>query len=102
MNITPQLLAAAAGVLLSILFEYTPKLHNWYNKQPDTIQRLVMLACLFIVSGGLFGIACAGWLAWIAPGLLLACSQQGLVGLVVAFFAALIANQAVFPILPKG
>jgi Na+/H+ antiporter NhaD/arsenite permease-like protein len=100
-TVTSALLIAAAGVLLSVLFEYIPGLSDWYNAKEDSLQRLIMIGCLVVVSGGLYGLSCAGYLQFIAPSLSLSCDQQGLIGLLVAFFSALIANQSTFAILPK-
>lgn len=100
-TITPQLLTALAGVILSLCFEYIPKFHTWYNNLEDTVQRLIMLGSLVLVSAGLYGMACAGWLQMVSPGFQLACNEQGLWGLVSAFVFAMIANQSTYLLSPK-
>jgi len=92
---TPIQITALAGVVLSILFEYVPGLHNWYNALTDTKQRLVMLGVLFVTVAGAFGLSCAKWLTAFP------CTQQGVKDAVFAFVIALAANQGTYTILPK-
>lgn len=88
-------LSAFAGVLLSVLFEYVPKLHGWYNGLDDTSQRLIMLVCLVAVAAGSVGLSCAGWLDAFS------CDQVGVKDAVFALVAAVVANQSVHRVLPK-
>ena len=90
-----KMLAMYAGVVLSLLFSYVPGLSDWYAKLSGTYKRLVMLGLLFVVAAGAFGLSCAGVLATVA------CTQSGLMGIVEAFIAAAIANQAAFTLTPQ-
>lgn len=88
-------LVAIAGVIISMLFEYLPKLHDWYNAQPDNYQRLMMLGLMLAAALGAYGLSCAGVVdAW-------ACDKGGLLSMIKVFLAAVIANQATYVVLPR-
>jgi hypothetical protein len=91
-------LASLAGVVVSLLFEYTPKLKDWYNALDNTTQRLFMLGVLLGVALVVFGASCANF----SLGFSVDCSQAGAVGLLKVFVAALVANQATYVISPKA
>lgn len=88
---TQELLSSAAGILLSLIFAYVPKLNTWYAKQESQVKSLIMLAALLIVAGGAFGLSCAGWF-----NMPITCDQAGVEGLATAFILALVANQATY------
>lgn len=94
-SITPEWLALIAGALLSLLFSYVPGLSDWFSKLDGTRKRLVMLALLAVVTGGAFGLGCAGILAGVD------CSRNGAVNAVYAFILALMANQSTYAISPQ-
>ena len=58
--INPEVLSAAAGVLLSLAFSYLPGLNGWFASLEGTHKRLVMLAALVLVAAGAFALSCAG------------------------------------------
>ena len=89
-----QLLAGIAGIVLSLLFEYLPGLHDWYNALVDTKQKLVMLAALLLSAAGVFALACIGRYD------LVTCDVAGVWVLVEYFVLAVIANQATYLISP--
>jgi len=91
-------LASLAGIVVSVLFEYTPKLHTWYNGLDDTTQRLFMLGAMALVAVVVFGASCANF----NLGYSVACSSAGAVGLLKVFISALVANQAAFILTPKA
>lgn len=99
-----QLLAAAAGVLLSLGAAYVPGFAGWYQGLAGVHKRLVMLGLLAAASLLSAGLAClpgagpAGRLG--LPEV--ACSQAGVGELLAAFLAALVANQATFVIAVRG
>ena len=88
-------LSALAGILLSVLFEYVPGLNTWYGKLTDTWQRLMMLGMLIVVALGAFGLSCGSFISAVS------CDKQGIVNLIQAIVAAVVANQATFLISPK-
>ena len=90
-----ELISAIAGILISLILEFVPGVEGWYNKFTPQQKRLVMLVALFIVVGGAFGLSCAGLLA------IFVCSVAGAWQAVMAFIAALVANQSVHLVLKK-
>jgi hypothetical protein len=93
---TAETLSAVAGVVLSLAFSYVPGLAPWFGQLEATYKRLVMAGSLAVVSIIVVALSC-----WnITP--LVVCNQAGLVELVSAFLAALVANQAAYLISPKA
>jgi len=91
---TAEQLAAIAGIVLSLLFSYTPGLSTDFDKLDPTYKRLVIAALLLVVAGGVFGLACGHVLVTVT------CDKTGIMGLVNAYIAALIANQSTYLISP--
>ena len=89
-----ELLAGIAGVVLSLLFEYLPGLHGWYNALVDTKQKLIMVAALLLSAGGVFALACVGRYD------LVTCDVAGVWLLLEYFILAVIANQATHRLSP--
>ena len=91
-----ELISALAGIVLSLGLEYIPGVEGWYGKFEPKQKRLVMLGSLFLVVGGTFGLSCAGLLVAFV------CSWPGAWEAVIAFIAALVANQSVHLVLKKA
>jgi hypothetical protein len=89
-------ISVLAGILLSLLFAYGPKVRDWFDGLDSTVKRLIMAACLLLVSLAAYGSAC-----WDLGLVEIACDRAGAIGLGRAFVLALIANQSVYPLLPK-
>jgi len=90
-----ELISVLAGIIISLALEFIPGLEGWYAKFSPQQKRLVMLGALVLVVGGAFGLSCANLLA------VFVCSTVGAWGAVVAFVAALVANQSVHLVLKK-
>ena len=90
-----ELISALAGIVLSLLMEFVPGFKDWYDKQSEQYKRLFMVAALFVVVAGAFGLSCAGLLG------LFPCTGMGVWLAVQAFIAALVANQSVHLVLKK-
>lgn len=99
-ELDPNTLSAGAGILLTLGFSYVPKLNAKFATLQPTTKRLVMLALLFVVAAGAFGLSCAGVLTGLF-GYAVTCDQPGALGLVSAFVYAAIANQTIFSISPQ-
>lgn len=93
-------LIVTAAVLLSVAFNWLPKLREWYGAQPDNTQRLVMLGALVMAALALFGAGCSGFQI---PGVTysVACTADGAKELGQLFINAVTVNQIAFLILPK-
>jgi hypothetical protein len=91
---TPEQLAAIAGIVLSLAFSYIPGLKDWYDKQTGDYKRLIMLGSLFVVAAGALGLSCANLLA------VFACTWAGAWQALLLFLSAAIANQMTFLVSP--
>jgi hypothetical protein len=89
------LLASIAGILLSLLFSYVPKLSEKFATLEGVYKRLIMAGLILVVAGGAFGLSCAAIISAVT------CDQPGALGLLKAFIAALIANQSTYMISPE-
>lgn len=98
---TPEILAAVAGVILSLAFSYIPNLRTWFAEKPKETQQLVMLGLLFLVAAASYGLACAGILSELF-GVTLTCDKAGMLGLIRALIFAIMANQGVYQLTPKA
>lgn len=84
-----------AGSVLSLIFSYLPGASDWFGALDATRKRLVMLVLLAVVTGSIYGGSCVGLWATVP------CTQAGVMQLLSAFFAALIANQATYLVSPE-
>ena len=98
---TPEILAAVAGIILSLAFSYVPGLRTRFAELPKETHQLAMLGLLIIVAAGSYGLACAGILTELF-GVALACDKSGLLGLIRALVFAVMANQGVYQLTPKA
>jgi hypothetical protein len=95
-TLTPAILAALAGAVLSLLFSYIPGLNTWYAGKGEEVKKLIMALLLLMLAGSLFGLQCGGVLE---AGL--TCDKQGVIQLAWIFLAAIMANQSVFKLTPQ-
>lgn len=86
------ILVAGVGILLAILFAYTPGLKVWYDKQTGERKALVMLAALLVTAGIVAGGSCWLGYGWVT------CDEAGGKMLLELFIAALIGNQAAYTV----
>lgn len=98
---TSEFLALFAGAVLSLAFSYVPRLRDWWAAQAPEVKRLLMAGLLFVVAAAVFGLACAGWLAALLPGVTVSCTQAGLLELVKIYILALVANQGAYSLSPQ-
>jgi len=97
---TPEILAGAVAVLLSLAFSYIPGLNAWYAALGKEVKQLIMLLLMVVVAGVSYGLACAGWLADLT-GIVMACDKASFLGLVKTLVVAIIANQGVYSLSPN-
>lgn len=91
---TSDLLAALAGILLSLIASYVPGFSPWFKKLDSTQKRAFMAAALLGISLAAFGLSCAQVIDAVE------CSRDGALVIVHAFVAALVANQSAFMLSP--
>jgi hypothetical protein len=89
---TPQELAAIAGLILSLALAYIPKVKDWYNGFDSEGKARVMAGLLVLTAIGVFAYGCI-------PQSLVPCTLDGAKELVAVLIAALVANQATFTLL---
>lgn len=94
--LSPDGLAVISGFILALFFSYFPRVKVWWEKLAPDPRRGFMSLFLIVVAGAIFGLNCGGLI--IAD---FTCTQGGAVVFVKALFLALIANQGLFPLLPK-
>lgn len=94
--LSPGILAAIAGAVLSLAFSYIPGLNTAFAGLGSEFKRLVMVLLLLILSGAMYGLGCGGILQ---NGL--TCDQQGFVQLVWIFILAMMANQSAYQLTPQ-
>lgn len=96
-GITSEMLGAIAGVVVSWLFSYTPKLKEWYDKQTSAQKGAIMFLAMVIVSGAVYGLSCAS-----SPfNLGVTCDQAGIWKLGLVLFYAILGNQAAYLMSPQ-
>lgn len=96
MTVTIGVLASAAGIITSIIFEFLPKLHDGYNKLPDNFQKLIMVGATLVTGAGAFALSCWGVLVQLFPGVVLPCTQPTVMGLLSAWLIAFFTSQGTF------
>lgn len=93
-------LSGIAAIVLSLAFSYVPGLAPWYDPLPSDKKQLIMVGVLFVVALGSVGLACTGLAADF--GLTVTCDRVGVLAVVQAFIAALVANQAAYALTRKN
>lgn len=96
-SFTPEFLAMIAGVILSLLFSYVPKLNTWYAAKATEIKQLIMLGLMLVTTVAIFALGCGG----ILPINNFACDQNTAVYFTYTFILALVANQGIYKITPQ-
>lgn len=86
-------LSFLAGVILSLLMSYTPKLREWFATKDSTTRSLVMAILLLVVAAGSLLYKC---------NLGSECITNNWHEYATALFAALIANQSTYAISPTA
>jgi hypothetical protein len=87
--------------VLSLAFSYVPGLKQWFDKQTGTTKRLVVLACLVVVTAGALALGCTAILptSWATPAT--ACSTTTITDAIAAFVAALVGSQTAYTFQPQ-
>ena len=88
---------AVAGTVVSLVFEFFPKLNTWYNGQPDNVQKLIVLGSGGLVVLGAFGLNCLDFFS----GLPWVCSVASLQDGMLAYLAYIFASQGTYLVTPK-
>ena len=95
-QITPAILAAIAGAVLSLAFSYIPGLNTLFAALTAEVKRLIMAGLLLIIAVVLYFLNCGKILE-----IGLTCDKTGIIQLVWIFISAVVANQGVFNLTPQ-
>lgn len=93
---TPEMIAALVGIIVSLALEYIPKFKDWYNSKTDTEQKLIAVGIGFIVVEGAFGLGCLSLIVPYWP-----CTWAGEWVAFQALIAFVLANQTVYALFLK-
>jgi hypothetical protein len=95
-QVSPEILVAICGALLSILFSYIPGLSTAFAALSTEAKRLIMAGILLVTAVVIFILNCYSILQ---AGVV--CNQAGAVQLVWYLILAIMANQSVFALTPQ-
>ena len=96
---TPELLSAIAGIVLSLAFSYIPGLNTKFAALSTEYKKLSMLGLLLAVAGGAFAFSCTKYAAMV--GLPYTCDEVGAFAVVKVLISAAVANQTTFSLTPQ-
>jgi len=96
---TVETISASAAMILSLIMSYVPGISTKYQQLSSEYKSLVMVGMLLLVAIGTVALACAGLSADF--GLEVTCDRLGIVAVLRAFIAALVANQAIYMVSPQ-
>lgn len=65
MNVEQQIIVIG-GAILALLFEYAPRLRQWYEAQEEGTKKQVMLGALALGTAGIYGLSCTGYVNAVA------------------------------------
>jgi hypothetical protein len=97
---TTELLTSIAAAILSLLASYLPGFSAWFNQFSADQKRLLMLGLLCLASALSYAAACSGVGSLL--GITVTCDVPGLITLIRALLAAIVVNQSVFLLSPRG
>ncbi len=98
-QISAEMLASIAGVVISLAASYLPGFSAWYSRLDGSRKRLLMLGLLAASALAVLRARMRGMAEPLTLGL--SCDLAGALALVRAFLTALVSNQATFAISPK-
>lgn len=90
-------LVMIAGSVLSALFTYVPKFNVWFAMKTDEFKQYTMIGIMFVVSGGMFALACFGLLEINE----FVCNKGTAWHFIYTFILAVMSNQSTYLISPK-
>jgi len=94
MSITPEILSAGAGVLVSLFLEFFPKFKTWYDQLKNSYQALIALGFAVVFGFIIFGFNCLGWWAGKIP--TIECTNAGVQELLWMIFLVFSGSQVTY------
>jgi hypothetical protein len=95
---TPSLIAALAGVVISLVASYVPRFSAWFAAQTSQTKALIMLAANALAALLIFGFGCLGWGDLVGGSV--TCDQSGAMELLKLFAGSILAGQATYLLTP--
>ena len=92
---TPELLVALAGAVLSLLFAYFPWLKGWFDTVPSVWKPILNAGVLLVVALGLVGASCLGIVDYFV------CTWTGVLDAVWLWIFALVGNNLTYTYLVR-
>jgi len=92
---SPEMISFVAGIGISLIFSYVPKLKTAYDALDGDYKRLIMLLSLLVAAGAIYGLSCANIYN------LVPCTTAGAWLMVEYFILAAIGSQGAFLLAPK-
>ncbi len=89
-----EVMAMAAGAILSVLFRITPKVNVWFDGQDSNTKRVIMVMALVVITALITAVSCSG----ISLPFGFTCEKGG--NMIGIFLSALATNQGVFMLTP--
>ena len=83
-------IGAVAGVGLSLVWKYVPRVKGWFEKQEPETKELINLGAMVAVVAGAYGVSCINWLE------VYACTQVGLKDAVFGLTGAVVGNASAY------
>ena len=92
---TPELLVALAGAVLSLLFAYIPPVKDWFDNIPSVWKPILNAGVLLVVALGLVGASCLGIVDYFT------CTWAGVLDAVWLWIFALVGNNLTYTYLVR-
>lgn len=92
---TPDMLIALLGAVLSLVFAYLPWLKDKFDNLPDIWKPILNAGLLLALALALVGLGCLGIVSYFA------CSWLGVLAALKVWFFALLANQLTYQVLVR-
>jgi hypothetical protein len=94
--VTPEGIAAIAGVVLSLAFSYIPGLNTRFAALAPEAKRGIMAGLLVLTAAVIYGLGCLDILS-----IGIACTQTGVIQIVWILISALVTNQTTYSVSPQ-
>lgn len=96
-QVTPEFIAAVAGIVISLICSYFPVVSLRFAELDEGQKQLIMIGFMLMVTIVLFLLGCSGLI--LIPAFV--CNQQTAISFFWLFFYAVVANQTTHRISPK-
>lgn len=96
MTVTAVVLTSVAGILLSIILQFFPKVAAWYNALTDPQQKGIVILLAIVVGAGALALSCVGWLILMFPGIVMSCTQANALSLLASILITFFSSQVTF------